>query len=70
MDFRKIYEDNHTLVIDKTIGIMVHPDERQDEKTISDWFKENYNVLGVGELSREGIVHRLDRNTTGGINSC
>ena len=65
MDFRKIYEDNHTLVIDKTIGIMVHPDERQDEKTISDWFKENYNVLGVGELSREGIVHRLDRNTTG-----
>lgn len=65
MKFPIIYEDNHTLVIDKPIGIMVHPDERQDEETVADWFGKTYDVKGVGEASREGIVHRLDRNTTG-----
>ncbi len=65
MNFPVIYEDNHTLVINKPIGIMVHPDERQEEETVADWFKENYNVKGVGEETREGIVHRLDRNTSG-----
>lgn len=59
-----IYEDNHTLVIDKPAGIMVHPDERNDEETISDWVKKTYKVT-TGDKGREGIVHRLDRNTTG-----
>ncbi len=44
---------------------MVHPDDRQDEYTVSDWIKEKYGVKDVGEKGREGIVHRLDRNTTG-----
>lgn len=65
MNFPIIYEDNHTLVIDKPAGIMVHPDDRQDEKTIADWFAANYEVSGVGDKGREGVVHRLDRNTTG-----
>ncbi len=65
MDFRKIYEDNHTLVIDKPVGVMVHPDERSTEETIADWMRSVYNVSGVGDVGREGIVHRLDRNTTG-----
>lgn len=60
-----IYEDNHTLVIDKPAGIMVHPDDRQDEETIADWMKKTYKLVGVGDTGREGIVHRLDRNTTG-----
>lgn len=59
-----IYEDSHTLVIDKPAGIMVHPDDRQDEETIADWFKKTYGVK-VGDAGREGVVHRLDRNTTG-----
>lgn len=60
-----IYEDVHTLVIDKPAGVMVHPDERQDEETISGWFKEKYKIGNLGDKGREGIVHRLDRNTTG-----
>ena len=56
---------DHFLFIDKPAGIMVHPDERNDEKTISDILKENYDVDGVGDIGREGVVHRLDRNTTG-----
>lgn len=63
--FPIIYEDNHTLVIDKPAGVMVHPDERQDEETVADWFRLTYDVKGVGDEGRDGVVHRLDRNTTG-----
>lgn len=65
MKFKILYEDEHCLFIDKPAGVMVHPDERNDEKTIADFFKEQYNVEGIGDVGREGIVHRLDRNTTG-----
>ena len=63
--FPIIYEDVHTLVIDKPPGVMVHPDDRQDEETISGWFKKKYEIGNVGDKGREGVVHRLDRNTTG-----
>ena len=65
MNFPIIYEDKHTLVIDKSAGIMVHPDERADEETVAGWMATVYDMDGVGEKGREGIVHRLDRNTTG-----
>jgi 23S rRNA pseudouridine1911/1915/1917 synthase len=65
MKFPIIYEDNHTLVIDKPAGIMVHPDDRQDEETVADWMAKTYKIAGVGDKGREGVVHRLDRNTTG-----
>lgn len=65
MNFPIIYEDNHTVVINKPAGIMVHPDDRQNEETVADWMAKTYEVDGVGDKGREGIVHRLDRNTTG-----
>lgn len=65
MNFPILFENIHTLAIDKPAGIMVHEDGRQEEYTVSDWMKEFYKVEGVGEKGREGIVHRLDRNTTG-----
>lgn len=64
MKFPIIYEDEHVLVMDKPAGVMVHPDERNDEVTIADWLKKAHKVT-VGDKGREGIVHRLDRNTTG-----
>ena len=67
MKFPILFENIHALAIDKPAGIMVHPDERQDEYTIADWMRETYGVKGVGDAGREGIVHRLDRNTTGVI---
>lgn len=63
--FPILFENNHAVIIDKPIGVIVHPDERQDEATISDWMKETYGAKGVGDEGREGVVHRLDRNTTG-----
>lgn len=65
MKFPIIYEDRHTLVIDKPAGIMVHPDDRQEERTVAHWMSESYQMEGVGDKGREGVVHRLDRNTTG-----
>jgi 23S rRNA pseudouridine1911/1915/1917 synthase len=65
MNFPTLYEDNHTLVINKPVGVMVHPDDREVEETISDWMRATYDMKGVGDDGREGIVHRLDRNTTG-----
>lgn len=60
-----LFENIHAVVIDKPAGIIAHPDDRQDEYTIATWMKETYGVIGVGDPGREGIVHRLDRNTTG-----
>ena len=65
MKFPILFENSHAVIIDKPIGIIAHPDDRQDEYTIASWMKETYGVVGVGDAGREGIVHRLDRNTSG-----
>jgi 23S rRNA pseudouridine1911/1915/1917 synthase len=65
MKFPILFENTHALIINKPVGIIVHPDDRQDEYTISDWMKETYGVKDIGDEGREGVVHRLDRNTTG-----
>ena len=65
MKFPILFENSHAVIIDKPAGIIVHPDDRQDEYTIASWMTETYGVKDVGDKGREGIVHRLDRNTTG-----
>lgn len=65
MKFPILFENSHAVIINKPAGIIVHPDDRQDEFTIANWMMETYGVAGVGDAGREGIVHRLDRNTTG-----
>lgn len=75
MDISVIYEDEDILAINKPAGITVHTDGRSKEKTLSDWVVEHYpSVRGVGEgiklasgqeIPKHGIVHRLDRDTSG-----
>lgn len=70
-----VYEDDDVLVINKPVGWMVHEDGFADEKTVVDWFLEKYpDAKGVGEpgfspqgkeLKRSGVVHRLDKDTSG-----
>ena len=69
-----LYEDEDILAIDKPSGIMVHSDGKTKEKTITDWVIKNYPKLkGIGEpvtfneqeIDRPGIVHRLDKETSG-----
>jgi 23S rRNA pseudouridine1911/1915/1917 synthase len=57
------YEDEHLLVIDKPAGLVVHPGAGNPDRTLQ-------NALlaldsGLGTLPRAGIVHRLDKDTSG-----
>jgi 23S rRNA pseudouridine1911/1915/1917 synthase len=68
-------EDRNFLIINKPAGLVVHPDGKTIEPTLCDWIVQNYpKIKGVGEpskgsdgtlLDRPGIVHRLDRETSG-----
>lgn len=70
-----LYEDNEVLVINKPTGLVVHSDGKTKEKTLVDWILEKYpEIKDVGEpgktstgeiVPRPGIVHRLDRETSG-----
>jgi 23S rRNA pseudouridine1911/1915/1917 synthase len=75
MEVPIIYEDTDVVVVNKPAGIVVHGDGRTVEPTLVDWIKNRYPALeGVGEpmtlsngsvIDRPGIVHRLDRETSG-----
>lgn len=80
MKIKVLYEDSNILAIDKPSGISVHPSavlgavEKGEEKQkfITDWVLKNYpKMKNVGEplekIKRPGIVHRLDRETSGVI---
>jgi 23S rRNA pseudouridine1911/1915/1917 synthase len=70
-----LYEDTDVLVINKPAGLIVHSDGRTEEYSVAAWVLEKYPALeGVGEawtspqgviVPRPGIVHRLDRDTSG-----
>jgi 23S rRNA pseudouridine1911/1915/1917 synthase len=60
-----LFENTHVVVIEKPVGVIAHPDDRQDEYTVANWMQDTYKVKGIGDVGREGIVHRLDRNTSG-----
>ena len=55
------------LIINKPAGLVVHPpQETYTEIALTDWLLKEYpQVIHAGEKERPGIVHRLDRNTSG-----
>jgi len=62
-----IYEDNHILVVNKAAGLLVQGDKTGDESLVDiakQYIKEKYKKPGDVFL---GLVHRLDRPTTGVI---
>lgn len=62
-----VYENDHFLIIYKPDNIMVHaPSERSMAVTLVDWLLVNYpGISQVGYSDRPGIVHRLDKDTSG-----
>lgn len=70
MKVERIYEDENLLVINKPPGVVVNRSETQkDKETIQDWVAENvwkHNLVEDPDFqNRQGIVHRLDKNTSG-----
>jgi 23S rRNA pseudouridine1911/1915/1917 synthase len=61
-----VYEDEHLLVVDKPAGLVVHPGAGQTSGTLVNGLLARYpEVASVGQPDRPGIVHRLDRGTSG-----
>lgn len=76
MGIKIIYENEEVVVVNKPAGLVVHSDGKTDEPTLADWALEKFpEIKDVGEpaeydgkiIARPGIVHRLDRETTGVI---
>jgi 23S rRNA pseudouridine1911/1915/1917 synthase len=63
MDLRIAYEDEHLVVVDKPAGIVVHPAPGHATGTLVHGLLA-HDVAG-GDEDRPGIVHRLDRDTSG-----
>ena len=53
------------VIVNKPHGLLVHPSDSSNEYTLRDFLIDNFNINQVGEHKREGIVHRLDRVTSG-----
>ncbi len=60
---RIAYEDEHLLIVDKPAGVVVHPAAGHARGTLVHGLLEK--IAGGEEAERPGIVHRLDRNTSG-----
>ena len=61
-----IYEDKHLLIIDKPAGLVVHPGAGREPETLVHALLHHCNDLsGIGGKLRPGIVHRLDKDTSG-----
>ena len=63
-----IYEDDDILVINKPSGLVVHEAPSVKEPTLVDWLKANdYELSTLNGEFRAGIVHRLDKGTSGAM---
>ncbi|MCX5874094.1 MAG: RluA family pseudouridine synthase [Deltaproteobacteria bacterium] len=61
-----LFEDDHVIVLDKPAGLVVHPGAGTREPTLMDILVAcRPGMIGVGEHDRWGIVHRLDKDTSG-----
>ena len=64
--FGTVFEDPDLLVVDKPAGLVVHPGAGHDSRTLVHGLLARYpDIAGVGDPHRPGIVHRLDRGTSG-----
>ncbi len=61
-----LFEDDHIIVINKPIGLLTHPSHREKSGTLTNGLAYHFWQNG-GEAIRPGLVHRLDRNTSGVI---
>ena len=61
------YEDNDVLVVDKQPGLVVHPSPGHPDRTLVNALISHCgsSLSGIGGVSRPGIVHRLDKDTSG-----
>jgi 23S rRNA pseudouridine1911/1915/1917 synthase len=62
-----VFEDKHLIIIDKPPGLVVHPAGGSERGTLVNalLFHCGAGLTGIGGVARPGIVHRLDKDTSG-----
>jgi 23S rRNA pseudouridine1911/1915/1917 synthase len=62
-----VYEDDHLLVVDKPAGLVVHPAAGNFDGTLVNALLHHCagRLSGIGGVARPGIVHRIDKDTSG-----
>jgi 23S rRNA pseudouridine1911/1915/1917 synthase len=66
LPIRFLYEDEHIAVVDKPAGMVVHPAGKVISKTlVNALLFRLHDLQGIGGVLRPGIVHRLDKGTSG-----
>jgi 23S rRNA pseudouridine1911/1915/1917 synthase len=65
--FQVIFEDDHLVVVDKPAGVVVHPGPGHAQGTLVHGLlaRCGETLSGIGGMKRPGIVHRLDKGTSG-----
>jgi len=63
-----LYEDGSLIIVNKPAGLVVHPAAGHESGTLVNALLAHcQNLAGIGGVQRPGIVHRLDKDTTGAI---
>lgn len=62
-----LYEDEHLLIVNKPAGMVVHPSAGHSTGTLVHALLAHCPLSSIGGVQRPGIVHRLDKDTTGAI---
>lgn len=63
-----LYEDDSLIIVNKPVGLVVHPAAGHWDGTLVNALLAHCpNLAGIGGVQRPGIVHRLDKNTSGAI---
>jgi len=66
VDVPVVYDDQQLIVVDKPAGLVVHPGAGQRQGTLVHGLLARYpDLVSVGDPQRPGIVHRLDKGTSG-----
>jgi 23S rRNA pseudouridine1911/1915/1917 synthase len=67
-DVQVLYEDADLLVVNKPAGLVVHPAPSVKEATLVDWLvQRGVSLSTLSGEERHGIVHRIDKDTTGAL---
>lgn len=68
MEVKILYEDEHLMVVDKPVGMVVNRAQSVAGQTVQDWAEEKIGIKGDEDevfVKRSGIAHRLDKETSG-----
>ena len=65
LTFPVLFEDDHLVVINKPVGLVVHPGAGQEQESVVSALLSHTTLSPIGAPLRPGVIHRLDKDTSG-----